>query len=311
MDLAKLAGRHGMTYSQQLYRMSRDGGQIWEKAQAVVQKGEEYSESHYARGIWYGKNGGYICNDPIKLRNGSILLPFQVWPWDEKNNKLSTCKFSTVFIGTWAKDLSRIQWDYGDYIEGLPDRYGSLCEPTLAELKNGDVLTIMRASPVGASAKFYCISKDGGRTWSEPKRLTYDNGEQLLSPPAISRLYRSSRNGKLYWIGNIMPFREDLYVNMPYNLQRFVLQIAEVNEDNFSIRKETVTTIDESKAGEIPREYSNFYIYEDRHSGNMILTMCEACALPLKGSMVPGSYQGPYATKESFTAHSYRYEIKV
>ena len=185
-------------------------------------------------------------------------MPFQVWPWDEKNNKLSTCKFSTVFIGTWAKDLSLIQWDYGDYIEGLPYRYGSLCEPTLAELKNGDVLTIMRARPAGAPAKFYCISKDGGRTWSEPKRLTYDNGEQLLSPPAISRLYCSSQNGKLYWIGNIMAFREDLYVNMPNNLQRFVLQIAEVNEDNVGIKKETVTTIDESKAGEIPREYSNF-----------------------------------------------------
>ena len=52
-------------------------------------------------------------------------------------------------------------------------------------------------------------------------------------------------------------FREDLYVNMPNNLQRFVLQIAEVNEDNVGIKKETVTTIDESKAGEIPREYSN------------------------------------------------------
>ena len=86
---------------------------------------------------------------------------------------------------------------------------------TLTELTNGDVLTIMRASPPGTLSKFYCVSSDGGRSWSKPQALTFDNGEPLLSPSAISRFIRSTRNGKLYWIGNMYPFRAGHYLSMP------------------------------------------------------------------------------------------------
>ncbi|MAG36090.1 MAG: hypothetical protein CL878_07595 [Dehalococcoidia bacterium] len=311
MDRAKLAGRHVMTYSRQLYRVSHDGGHSWGPEQPLIQTGAEFNEQHAARGIWYGKNGGYVCTSPIRLSSGTLLLPFQAWPWDAERQRLNTTKCSVVWIATSTPDMNRIEWEYGDYICGDAERYGSLCEMTITELTNGDVLAIMRASPPGTLSKFYCVSSDGGRSWSEPKALTFDSGEPLLSPSAISRFIRSSRNGKLYWIGNMYPFREDHYLTMPPNQQRFSLQIAEVDEETYGIRHDTVTTIDESEDGDVPREYSNFFVYEDRDSGNFILTMCEACALPLKHYEVPDSYTGTYMTRDNFTSHSYRYEIAL
>ena len=169
----------------------------------------------------------------------------------------------------------------------------------------------MRANPPHTLSKFYCLSSDEGRTWSEPQPLTFDNGDPLLSPSAVSRLIRSSRNGKLYWIANILPYRDDHYLTMPDNRQRFTLQIAEVNEDTCGIEPETVTTIDESTDDTLPREYSNPAVYEDRDSGKLILTMTSACALPLSTHEVPESYTGGFMTKETYTSHSYRYELTV
>lgn len=301
-------------YSHQLYRISRDGGKTWEEEHVLVQKGAEYDPMHYVRGIRFGYNAGWLTNEPLQLGNGKILVPFLYYPWDEELKKANPYKKQcAVLIGTWDRDLSLIEWDMGEYTQ-LTDETGSLDEITLAEMDDGTILGIMRAgtSSRGGVGKFYCISKDGGLTWGAPQRLAYDNGEPLYSPSSISRLVRSSRNGKLYWIANILPFRQDMYVNTLNNQVRFILQIAEVNEENYGIRKETVTTIDESKDPGNPREYSNSYVYEDRDSGNFILTMTEPCALPLKDSAsTPVSYPGPFMTKESFTSHTYRYELKL
>ena len=59
------------------------------------------------------------------------------------------------------------------------------------------------------------------------------------------------------------PFRADHYLSMPANRQRFALHIAEVNEQTYGIKQDTVTTIDESTDEQLPREYSNFWVYED------------------------------------------------
>lgn len=296
-------------FQQVFHRISRDGGQTWEEDLPLVQHGPQYDRKHWARGVWFGRNGGYICTATVQLKNGTILAPLQVWPWDEKKQRHTTRKECAVFIGTWDVDRRRIEWELGDYIRPR-EQDGSLCELAIAELEDGSILGIMRASPSDGPGKICCLSRDGGRTWSEPRRLTYDDGGPLYSPSSIPRLIRNSRSGKLYFIGNILPPRADMYADMPGNLQRSVLQIAEINEDNCGIKKQTMAVIDESKDPERPREYSNFGVYEDRDSGNFVLTMCEACGLPLKWEGARASYRGPWRTKESATCHSYKYEIK-
>ena len=297
-------------FQQVFHRISRDGGRTWEEDLPLVQRGPPYDRTHWARGIWFGRNGGYICTAGLQLKDGTILAPLQVWPWSQERQRHTTRKECAVFIGAWDGDRRRIEWELGDYIRPR-EQDGSLCELTTAELKDGAILGIMRASPTDGPGKAWCLSRDGGRTWSETRRLTYDDGQPHYSPSSISRLIRNSRNGKLYFIDNVLPIRADMYADMPGNLQRSVLQIAEVNEDNCGIRKQTMAVIDESKDPERPYEYSNFGVYEDRDSGNFVLTMCEACALPLKGhGDEPASYRGPLRSKELATSHSYRYEIK-
>ena len=260
-----------------------------------------------------GYNAGFIANEPWLHSDGTLLVPFFVWPWEEHRQRHTTRKQSAVLRATWTADLADLEWDLGQYIEPTGN-FSSMAEVTVAELRDGSLLGILRTGPVdpaGAPTKAYCISRDGGRTWGPPKHLTYDDGQPLYSPLAISRLIRSSRNGKLYWIANILPCREDMYADVPSNRHRFILQIAEVNEDNGGIKAETVTTIDESRDPSDPREYSNACTYEDRDTGDLILTMCEACALPLAQSTVPDAYDGGFMTSESFTSHSYRYVLKL
>lgn len=298
-------------YSRQLYRISRDGGRTWGDEQVLIQKGSEYDLTHYVRGVRFGYNAGFISNDPLQRSDGIILVPFFLWPWDEQQHKANPRKkTSAVLMATWNDDGSQLHWDLGQYTK-LTEESGGLFEITLAELEDGSILGILRAGPKGPPGKFYCVSRDGGQTWSDPRRLTFDDGEPLYSPSSISRLIRSSRNGKLYWIANILPYREDHYVNVSTALHRSILQIAEVNEKTGGIKKQTVTTIDESKDPTDPREYSNAYVYEDQDSGNLILTMCAARALPLEFHRAPQSYQGPFMSAETFTSHSYRYEIKL
>ena len=298
-------------YSRQLYRISRDGGRTWGDEQILIQTGPDYNQTHYLRGVRFGYNAGFISNEPLQRSDGTLLVPFFIWPWDDRKQKaIPSQKTSALLMATWSDDGRQLHWDLGQYIK-LTNESGCLSELTAAELQDGSILGIMRSDPKGSPGRMFCLSRDGGETWCTPRRLTFDNGEPLYSPSSISRLIRSSRNGKLYWIANLLPFRDGHYVNLPSNLHRFALQIAEVNEHNFGIKKQTVTVIDKSKNPTDPREYSNACVYEDRDSGNLILTMCEASALPLGNHVVPKSYSGSFMNAESFTSHSYKYEIQI
>lgn len=96
--------------------------------------------------------------------------------------------------------------------------------------------------------------------------LGYDTGELFYSPATCSRFIRSSRNGILYWIGNIVPENPD------GNGPRYPLVIAEVNEEKIALRKETVFTIDTRHPEETHRvQLSNFHVYEDRMTGELVL----------------------------------------
>ena len=149
-----------------------------------------------------------------------------------------------------------------------------ISEPMFAELPDGKIFCIFRTSTDKVSGwtcrldanapacKYYTISEDGGKTFSEPKPWCYEDGEIVYSPASICQVVKSQVNGKLYWIGNACTKEE---VNGAY--PRFPLYLIEINpETGLAIRKST-TLIDTRRTGETDKvQLSNFCILEDREA---------------------------------------------
>ena len=292
------------------YQVSRDGGRTWEEKQGLIQSGADFDESHWAKGIVYGRNGGRAVHTPIQLRNGNIILLFVIWPWNEEKQSIHGMQCG-VFIGTWRRDLSGLDWGIGEYIKPItrldPDEGGNLVEITVAELSDDLILGIMRGFSANWPVKYYSLSKDGGLSWSDPEPLLYDDGELMFSPASISRLIRCAGNGKLYWIGNIHERRDEL-LSYDSSRPRERLHIAEVDEAGIRIVRDSIRIIDQQRPGDVVRDYSNFGVYEDRVSGRLVLTMCERVALPIKHGDL---YPAPYASRDNWTSDTYRYEIDL
>ena len=135
-----------------------------------------------------------------------------------------------------------------------------LLEPDVAVLSTGTILIVCRGSNTETTAgrKWMCRSDDGGKTISAPEELRYDDGSRFYSPSSIHRFIRSSRNGKLYWIANIVP--EPPGGNSP----RYPLQIAEIDEETPAVKKSSLVVVDEKGKGDSERLHlSNFSVIED------------------------------------------------
>ncbi len=92
-------------------------------------------------------------------------------------------------------------------------------------------------------------------------------------------LFRSIKNGRLYWIGNLCiegAWIFGVYCEKtlrPYgNFPRTPLVIAEVQENPFSLKRNTITVIDRQQPYEPPQvQLSNFRFYQDRENSDIVL----------------------------------------
>ena len=180
-----------------------------------------------------------------------------------------------MLIGTWQKD-NRLEWQVSEPIKADHERTArGLYEPTLAEMPDGRILCVMRGSNglkndpqyQLPSHKWYCVSDDGGFHWSKPEPWHYSNGEPFHSPSSMSQLIMHS-NGRYYWVGNISPS------NCQGNSPRWPLVAGEVDPKTMMLIKESVITIDTRSLDEpAGMQLSNFYAFEDRRTGDIVLPM--------------------------------------
>lgn len=261
-------------YTRIKYRLSFDNGATFEEPVSLIEN--NYDEIKWARGIEYGRNCASIsfCA-PVKLQNNRIILPIGGVPIDfdpdDADNPYLVPVQAGCFIGEWAGDS--ISWQMSDLVKIDPKHSSSgLVEPAIAELTDGTLIMVMRASNQGITPmpgyKWISTSGDGGYTWSEAKPFTYSNGENFFSPATGSWLIRHSKTTKLYWIGNIVP------VNPDGNSPRYPLQIAEVDENSKGIIKDSVFIIDDKKEEDSSFvQLSNFRVYEDNVTHDFVLHM--------------------------------------
>jgi len=269
----------GMTHFAPYYRVSEDAGRTWSVYEPIVQAGEAYSEEFPCRGVRIGRNSAQPANTEIFTSDGRLLVPCNVSTVGPDDNYYRpsgayTYTAGGVLIGTWRDD-GRLDWDFSELVTLAPERsLRGAIEPTLAELPDGRILMVLRAncgtSPdYGERRKWYCVSADGGATWSEPQPWTYADGSICYSPSSISRLIKHS-NGDLYWIGNVSEKRPDDALDG--NAPRHPLVIGRVDLDSLLLERESLCIVDTRREGDTANlQLSNFSAYEDRLSGEIVI----------------------------------------
>lgn len=237
------------------------------------------------------KNIGYL-NAPIVLKNGDIAVAVgitvrtgceragldvnEIYP-----NTPDIHRAVIVARGRYNAEKKCYDFTFSNPVI-LNDRQSSrgIDEPVLAELESGRLLLVMRASnaimenwnsriePDTPNFKWYSFSDDGGKTFSSAAIWHFNNREVIYSSATISEFIRSSKNGKLYWIGNITDC--SAYGNMP----RYPLCIVEIDDQTGVAKKESFTVIDTRREGEPDRiQLSNFHLLEDRETKTIELTL--------------------------------------
>ncbi|MFO7612530.1 MAG: hypothetical protein R6W99_08640 [Clostridia bacterium] len=152
-----------------------------------------------------------------------------------------------------------------------------LLEPNVVLLRDGTIMLECRGSNAVAdgwktrmkkgSPSHRWVSYSGdGRNFSIPSPMLFDDGTAFNSPSSMSRWLRHSVNGRLYWAGNITE-------GIPEgNRPRYPLCIAEYNEQERRLARESMGILDDRKPGDGELvQFSNFTYYEDRETHGMHL----------------------------------------
>jgi len=270
------------------YQLSADNGETWDEGHLLkYEDGPDFDPDDWGNPEYFRTNEMYIGGVCIHSSGNvvfaaTIPVPYQDEE-DEKvpvqfpNNYREGCVAGAMcFVGRWNSEKKDYDWKSSNKIF-LPRKVSTrgLVEIDISELKDGRLLLIMRGSNVLMDTagvpgrKWISISNDGGMTWSEITDLRYNTGEQFYSPATFAKTLRSKATGKLYCFLNIS--KDNPVGNGP----RYPLQVVEIDEENVSLIKETVTIIDERnpKLDSANLQLSNFGLREDRETNNVELIL--------------------------------------
>lgn len=224
--------------------------------------------------------GGIGCSFcfPIKTRSGRIVVPLFSARVNEQNEFVNHPVSKTniydayMMLGDYT-DTGDITWSLSEAITADDARSTrGFSESSIVELQDGRLAILCRGSNASAPEipghKWLCFSSDGGATWSTPTPMACSDGSAIESSATGSALFRSIKNGKLYFIGNLCADGQRADGNWP----RSPLHIAEVDEATVSIMRETITVIDDRSSNDTERtQISNFRYYQDRMSGEIVV----------------------------------------
>lgn len=218
---------------------------------------------------------------PLKTRRGRLIFPAQKPVVNARGeyvhyhpDSYSRAYQALVILGDYRADGS-VSWRLSEAVSGTPGETSrGLCEPTVLELNDGRLVMVCRgdnaAIPDKPGYKWVAFSSDEGETWSCPTPFGYADGELFESASNGSALFRSAKDGKVYWIGNLLGQGQRAQGNFP----RRPLVIAEVDETRFALKRETVFVIDQRQPGEPDVvQLSNFVFYQDRETGDLVLSL--------------------------------------
>eukprot|EP00913_Durusdinium_trenchii_P028500 g26728.t1 len=290
-------------FNHALIRTSADNGRTFGPPQVLkYEKGPDLDPKNVLNPKYLKTNSAYPGQSILRHSNGSLIVPVtnaripadahdEASPrahWPTKGTIGSLC-----FVGRWNRQRTQYEWKAGKPV-WLPRSiaFNGLLEADVAELTDGRVLIVWRITKTktGNAHKWFSVSRDGGLTFSKPKILGYSDGSTMYSGSNFHRLFRSSKTGKLYWIGNVTPTN-------PTNAghPRYPLVIVEVDEQALALKKSTQTVIDTRRDGEgVRMQLSNFWLIEHQETHDLEIYLTRL-------------YENP---KETFTASAYKYTLR-
>jgi len=240
---------------------------------------------------------------PIKTARERLLFPGMRKTVDASGkaihyrNTWAPVDESVTVIGKWTS-AGELSFRLGQPVNIEPERSSrGLDENTLTELPDGRIAAVCRgdnsAFPDKPGYKWLSFSRDDGESWSAPVPLPATGGDPIESGANGSALFRSIKNGKLYWLGNLALRGERPQGNWP----RSPLCLVEVQEEPFALKRETVFAVDERNFNDSPRvQMSNFRFYQDRETGDVVICL---------------SRYGELSEKEWMIADYYRYRVEL
>ena len=146
-----------------------------------------------------------------------------------------------------------------------------LNENALFQLADGRIAAVCRGDnsgfPERPGYKWLSFSRSG-RDVVAPEPLPATGGKPIESGSNGSALFRSNKNGRLYWMGNLALPSGRAKGNWP----RSPLFIAEVQEEPFALKRDTIFAVDERGYNDGPKaQMSNFDFYQDRETGDVVI----------------------------------------
>lgn len=275
-------------YDHVFYRLSEDDGYNWTEMRLLkFEDGADFDPHNWAQPDYLTHNEATGSYEMVALSDGRIAYPVVTpvaYTEDEEDRRVCRnipwydsekgyVRGVMCFFGTWNPAKRDYDWTHSEKV-WAPRRVSTrgLEEPVLAELADGNLLLEMRGSNKGLDPRAHpgrrwiSVSKDGGKIWSEVRDFRYDTGEQFYSPATHSRMIRSSKTGKLYWLGNISA------TPPKGNGPRYPLYIAEIDEQKVALKKNTLTVIDDRSQTDSPQlQLSNFSLLENRETKELEL----------------------------------------
>jgi len=264
------------------YRVSADGGRSWTAARQVIHRGSECDSDHWLPGITYGTNSAtFGMSRFAQTADGAIVLPIVRFMTFDNQRPIELCdhrnsKLVAFLRGTWTDSGDDLEWDVSEYLDCPPEeRPSGIAEPDLVSLDGNVLFSTMRAMGTEKlnipSLRMSAKSVNGGKTWTEPKPLTYDDGATVWVPACPSEFFVSPDTGRIYWVANIQD--KPVFGAYPRN----PLAIAEFDPDRCCLIRESVQVFWRAPANmsATDRRYSNWSSYRDSETGELVLTMPE------------------------------------
>jgi hypothetical protein len=252
-------GDHEHPFNDHTFVVERSHGE-WTEKLLRYEEGPDFDPDNPFDDAFCQTNRAYHGVSFAFAGDGTVFYPLTCHPHHQSSLNLGG-------LVLMRRDPQTGDWSASNQVFLRPDQSSrGILEPDAAVLTDSRVLVVARGSDTNSTPgrKWVSLSYDGGRTLEPVREFCYDDGQAFYSPSSIHTFVRSSRNGKLYWLANIVP--EPPSGNGP----RYPLYVAEIDEDKAAVCRDSLVLIDDRRDDDSDRvQLSNFSVLDDRETGDI------------------------------------------